>query len=434
MIAPSSTRPAIQPPVLSIGEETYAPWNDYFLDRGNYDWGDAGVQMISGIPHVFTWPNKPSASDPFVTADGVTVPALKKYPTLAATAAQLADNTFDVRHLPLAKDSEANLRADIASWEREHDKFSKDDIALLLDLYSSVSPESMMVAKACPEHAVCMALPVGARSLAFRNILIATHSTGDARTRLHRCSQLFQTKQGDMTHEKFRALVDTRFKAVDNTFSVPGEPLYWNKFEIKTAIYLFGLREHEYAMPLEALLTANPNGRMSDSTKIMDNMQLWVNNHRTTLGADPVSLQLALAAVNHAPAKTVVHPSTVQQTQKKPCHVCISHGRTENAKRHTADVCFINKASHKFNQALYDKVVASKQRTMDSSSVTPNVTASTNSSSISSKKGSSSDRHLRALIALHDEADTPERKISALAAVSDYAAMMANGAESGTGP
>jgi hypothetical protein len=47
--------------------------------------------MISGVPHIFTWPVKPSATNPFVTADG----------------------NFDVRHLQLAKDSEANLRSDI---------------------------------------------------------------------------------------------------------------------------------------------------------------------------------------------------------------------------------------------------------------------------------------------------------------------------------
>jgi hypothetical protein len=58
----------------------------------------------------------------------------------------------------------ANLRADIASWEKEHEKFTKDDVALLLDLYSSVSLESMMVAKACPEHALCMAMPEASRS------------------------------------------------------------------------------------------------------------------------------------------------------------------------------------------------------------------------------------------------------------------------------
>jgi hypothetical protein len=257
MIAAKLTRPTIVAPTLSIGDETYALWNEYFLDRGNYDWGAAGVQMVTGIPHTFTWPNKPTANDPFVTAAGVTVPTLKRYPTIEPTADQIADVDFDRSHLPLAKDSETNLRADIAAWEKEHEAFAKDDVALLLDLYSSVSAESMMVAKACPEHAVCMALPVGGRSLAFRNILIATHSTGDARTRLFRCSQLMLTKQGDMPLEKFRALVDSRFQAVDNTFSVAGQPLYWNRYEIKTAVYLFGLREAECAMPLEALLQAN---------------------------------------------------------------------------------------------------------------------------------------------------------------------------------
>ena len=158
-----------------------------------------------------------------------------------------------------------------------------------------------------------MALPVGQRSLAFRNILIATHSTGDARTRLFRCSQLFLTKKGDMSHEKFRALIDSRFQAVDNTFNIVGQPLYWNKFEIKTAIYLFGLRESEYAMPLEALLQANPTGRISDSTRVMDNMQLWVNNHRTTLGSEAVSSQLALAAVGGAS-----RPATALRRQLQP--------------------------------------------------------------------------------------------------------------------
>jgi hypothetical protein len=112
-----------------------------------------------------------------------------------------------------------------------------------------------------------------------------------------------------MYHEKLRTLVDSRFQAVDNTFNVVGHPLYWNKFEIKTAIYLFGLREQEYAMPLDALLTANPNGRMSDSTKIMDTMQLWVNYHRTTLVAELICTQLALATDN--PAKKPLFQTSV---------------------------------------------------------------------------------------------------------------------------
>jgi hypothetical protein len=53
MIPAKSTRSNLAP-TLSIGDETFAPWNEYFLDRGNYDWGDAGVQMISGVPHIFT--------------------------------------------------------------------------------------------------------------------------------------------------------------------------------------------------------------------------------------------------------------------------------------------------------------------------------------------------------------------------------------------
>ena len=91
----------------------------------------------------------------------------------------MVDPDFDRSNLTLAKDSETNLRADISSWEREHETFNKCDVSLLLDLYTSVSPESMMFAKACPEHALCMALPVGSRSIAFRNILIATHSTDE---------------------------------------------------------------------------------------------------------------------------------------------------------------------------------------------------------------------------------------------------------------
>jgi hypothetical protein len=167
MIANKTTRAVSLAPILSIGEKTYAPWNEYFLDRGNYDWGDAGVQMVTGTPHIFTWAVKPTDMDHFVTAAGVAVPTIRRYPTVEPTTAQLADADFDPTHLPLGKDSEVNLRADKASWEREHDAFTKSDVALLLDLYSSVSLESLMVAKACPEHALCMALPVGSRSLAF---------------------------------------------------------------------------------------------------------------------------------------------------------------------------------------------------------------------------------------------------------------------------
>ena len=71
------------------------------------------------------------------------------------------------------------------------------------------------------------------------------------------------------TRKKLRALIDSRFQAVDNTFNIVGQPLYWNKFEIKTAVYLFGHKESEYAMPLEALPQANPTGRISDSTRFM---------------------------------------------------------------------------------------------------------------------------------------------------------------------
>jgi hypothetical protein len=127
------------------------------------------------------------------------------------------------------------------------------------------------------------------------------------------------TKQGDLSHEKFRALVDTYFQAVDNTFNIAGEPLHWNKYEIKTAIYLFGLRDADYALPLEALLQAHPTGRMSDSTKIMDNMQLWVHNHRTTLSVDSVSSQLALAAVQPKDPKS----GTTDKRASQPSHVCV---------------------------------------------------------------------------------------------------------------
>jgi hypothetical protein len=425
MIEATSTKTAAKTPILSIGDDTFGPWNEHFMERGNYDWGDAGLQLATGRDHTFTWPRKPTPLDPFVTAAGIEVMALKRYPTIEPTADQSADPNFNLNHLPLAKDAEVNLRADIVSWEKEREAFKKDDVSLLLALYNSVSTDSMTVAKASPGHAICMALPVGARSLAFYRILVATHSTGDARTKLFRCSQLMLTKQGDLSHEKFRALVDTRFQAVDNTFNIIGEPLYWNKYEIKTAIYLFGLREADYAMPLEALLQAHPTGRMSDSTKIMDNMQLWVNNHRTTLSMDPVSTQLALAAVVPKDAKPASSDKRAGN-QKKPCHVCVSFGRTESAKHHTAENCFVNKNSPKFSKSVYDKMMESKHKILDSASVASTVSSN---SSASERKVGGNDRHLRALLALHEEADTHEMKLSALAAVSDYAAMMAHEAE-----
>ena len=236
-----------------------------------------------------------------------------------------------------------------------------------------------------------------------------------------------------MPHEKFRALVDSRFQAVDNTFSVAGQPMYWNKYEIKTAIYLFGLREAEYAMPLEALLQANPNGRMSDSTKIMGNMQLWVNNHRTTLSSDAVSAQLALAAID-VPSKKPAAALPGINPPRKPCHVCNSFGRTENAKNHTADNCYVNKASPKFSQPSYDKIMKSRQKFLEKHTASTVPVSAPLATSTPASKLSSGDRHLRALISLHEDADTPERKLSALAAVSDYAAMMANGSETMTTP
>jgi hypothetical protein len=101
-----------------------------------------------------------------------------------ASGAHIEYVLFDLSHLPLAEGLGTNLRSDIASWVKEHKAFTRDDVALLLYPYSSVFPESMMVAKACPCVQCCMVLPVGSSSVAFRNILIATQSSVDARTRL----------------------------------------------------------------------------------------------------------------------------------------------------------------------------------------------------------------------------------------------------------
>lgn len=304
-------------PKLSVSANNWALINKALLAGCLYKYGECGeqIRLLEAVP-LKPYAVEPTRNDLDIhTETGESIPFQYTYQRrplsrqededFAALDADRARAVF-LDNIPL---SDRGCR----DFGRASDKYdtsvtirAQHDSQLHQHLAADIcSAESQTALTSHRDYEAYLAAPAHARSLPYYLMLKSLHKTGDASSKHRRTAALISDSQDADSLEVWSERLNIAFEQFTSDFESETHPGYISLAEFKSFLFLKGTNRVIFRSVYDEQLRLSPSGRFNNPTQLMELFQQYANNHKMSLGPDPVSTQgsaYAAAAVPRPPA------------------------------------------------------------------------------------------------------------------------------------
>jgi hypothetical protein len=354
-LVPAST------PKLSVSANNWALINRALLAECLYKFGECGEQIRLQEPV----PLKPYAKEPtrndldMHTVTGEPIPFQYTYQrrALSGDEEELLDAQDTARRKAIFLDNIPLSDRGSRDFGRASDKYAisvtiraQHDSQLHQHLAADIcSADSQTALASHRDYEAYLAAPAHARSLPYYLMLKSLHKIGDASSKHRRTAALISDAQEADSLEVWIERLNIGFEQFTSDFESETHPGYISLAEFKSFLFLKGTNRVTFRSVYDEQLRLSPSGRFDNPTQLMELFQQYANNHKMSLGPDPVSSQgSAYAAVSlpRPPAyKSPAAPAAAAAAQTRParansvyCSNCFS---LTGIKRygHLVDIC-----------------------------------------------------------------------------------------------
>ena len=342
-----SERPSFTVNKLSINNNNWIRYIEYWTDQANLYYGTSGRQFCEGVPIPLKHPSPKRNALYIHEVTGEPVPGQYIYRRINLSDAQQAtletlgpaDQKIFLDNMPLTEHASAKYDRDVLSHEAELDMRTAEDSSLLALLATDISEESTAALRLHANYAAYLHTEHRyTRSLLFRNMLEDIHKFGDASTKYHRTSTLILAKH-DPTTQSFDQWViwlNEHFTQFQVDFESEQHRGYIHCGEFKSFLFLHGTDRATFRTVYDEQLRANPTGRFPDTSSLIKLFQDYHRNTKMSM-SDPVSTQGGSSAFSAATVGK--KPEKKKRTYPNPCPHCLKLFPKTPRYGHPANEC-----------------------------------------------------------------------------------------------
>ena len=139
-------------------------------------------------------------------------------------------------------------------------------------------------------------------------MLKSLHKTGDASSKHRRTAALISDSQDADSLEVWSERLNIAFEQFTSDFESETHPGYISLAEFKSFLFLKGTNRVIFRSVYDEQLRLSPSGRFNNPTQLMELFQQYANNHKMSLGPDPVSAQGSAYAAATVPRPSAYKP------------------------------------------------------------------------------------------------------------------------------
>ena len=328
-----SERPSFTQHKLSVTNNNWIRYIEYWTDQANLYYGTSGRQFCDGKPIPLKHPSPKRNALYIHEVTGRPVPGQYIYRRINLSEQQqvtfanldLDDQQIFLDNLPLTEHASAKYDRDILSHEAELDMRNAEDSSLLALLAIDVSEESTAALRLHADYAAYLHTEHRyTRSLLFRNMLEDIHKFGDASTKYHRTSTLILAKHDPaaQSFDQWVIWLNEHFAQFQVDFESDQHRGYIHCGELKSFLFLHGTDRATFRTVYDEQLRANPTGRFPDTSALI---KLFQDHHRNTKMSmsDPISTQGSNTSAFAAPIAAFDKTKKLEKKKRIPCPHCL---------------------------------------------------------------------------------------------------------------